>query len=788
MIRKLLSYLLFLSVSTTFGQNEKFTINGTVKDAGTGEDLIGVTISIRELPGTGAITNSYGFYAMNAPKGEYTLVYRYIGYLQYETTISLASDQRLEVELVEEGVQMDEVVIVARKEDENVTAVETGVVRLTPKEIEAVPVIFGEKDVMKTIQLMPGIQTAGEGNAGFYVRGGSADQNLILLDEAPVYNASHLLGFFSVFNSDAIKDVELIKGNMPAQYGGRLSSVMDVKMKDGNSKDFGVSGGLGLISSRLTVEGPIVEDKGSFIVSGRRTYADAFLGFSNDETLQDTRLYFYDLNAKANYKIGEKDRIYLSGYFGRDNFNFGDQFGFNWGNATGTVRWNHLYNNRLFSNTSLIYSNYSYEIGLPGDEGVNISSAIKDWNLKQDYQFYANDKNNLSFGWNAIYHTFSPGSLDSGEGDNFNDTELEDKYGLETAFYISNEQKITSRFSANYGIRLSTFSALGPGDVFSYDAEGNVSDTVFYQANEIIRNYGGIEPRLTLSYLTGENSALKTSYARTYQYVHLLSNSTTTTPTDIWIPSSNNVKPEIADQWAFGYYQNFADNQYEFSIEGYYKDMQNVIDYKTGAEINLNPTIEGDLVYGNGRAYGVEFFLRKRTGKFTGWISYTLSRSERQFDEINQGEWFAARQDRTHDISVVGMYKLNDRVTLSGTWVYYTGNAVTFPSGKYRIDGQVVNYYTERNGYRMPDYHRLDLGLTLEGKSYKMKRNPETGVKEKTPKRYQDSWNFSLYNAYGRENAYSISFEESQDNPGTTEAVQLSLFKYVPSVTYNFNF
>ena len=787
MFKKLLLSILLLYGFGVSAQSKKYTISGSVKDASSGEDLIGVTIYVKELPQTGALTNDYGFYSLTLPQGEYTLIYKYIGFVTQEQTIDLSQEITLNLELAEEQVELDEVVILAEKEDQNVSSVETGVIRLNPRDIETVPVLFGEKDVLKTLQLMPGVQAAGEGSSGFFVRGGSADQNLILLDEAPVYNASHLLGFFSVFNSDALKDVELIKGNMPAQYGGRLSSVMDIKMKDGNMKDYEVSGGLGLISSRLTFEGPIVEDKGSFIVSGRRTYADLFLNFSNDETLNNTQLYFYDLNAKANYKIGEKDRIFISGYFGRDRFNFDDQFSFNWGNATGTIRWNHLYSSRLFSNTSLIYSNYNYDIGIQ-DGAIRIGSAIKDWNFKQDYQFYINDKNTLRFGINAIHHTFSPGELEVEDGGAFNDTDLDDSYGLEGAAYISNEQKLTSRWSLNYGFRFTSFSALGPGDVYTYDAEGNVADTTTYGSGEFIKNYGGIEPRFSTTYILGQSNSIKASYARNNQYIHLLSNSTATTPTDIWIPSSINVRPQTSDQFALGYYQNFDNNQYEFSAEVYYKDMRNVIDYKAGAELNLNATVEGDLVFGDGRAYGLELFFKKRTEKFTGWVSYTLSRSENQFDEINNGEWYRARQDRTHDLSLVGMYSLSDRVKLSASWVYYTGNAVTFPSGKYMIDGQVVSYYTERNAYRMPDYHRLDLGVTLETKKYKMKVNPDTGNKERVAKKYNGSWNFSLYNAYGRENAYSISFQESETNPGTTEAVQLSLFKYVPSVTYNFNF
>lgn len=780
---------LFVSVIglVTYAQ-DNVTLSGNLKDGNTGEDLIGARVVIEELAGVGAITNVYGFYSLTVPKGSYTAVFKSLGFETKKVKLDLTNDLTYNLELDVEGKVFGTVEVTAEKLDDNIKSAEMGVDKINMKDIENIPVLFGEKDVLKTIQLLPGVKSAGEGNAGFFVRGGSADQNLILLDEAPVYNASHLLGFFSVFNSDALKDVKLYKGSAPAEFGGRLSSVMDIKMKDGNSKRFSVSGGLGLISSKLTIESPIVKDKGSFIVSGRRTYADIFLGLSKNETAKNSTLYFYDLNAKANYRFGAKDRVFISGYFGRDNFGFDDQFGFDWGNATGTVRWNHLYGDRLFGNTAVIFSNYNYKIKFgSGDETFQIGSQIQDINVKEDFDFYINSNNTLSFGVNGIYHTFKPGEIETGEGIDFELQDIQERYSLESAAYISNEQKIKKRWTVVYGLRVSNFTQLGPGDVYTYNGEGVVTETKKYDKWESVSSYNGFSPRLSLNFNIDEKSSVKASYGRTYQYIHLLSNSTSSSPTDVWIPSSNNVKPQEADQGSIGYFRNFFDNMLEFSTEIYYKDMRNVIDYKDGAEVTLNPTVEGELLYGVGRAYGAEILLKKRRGKFTGWVSYTLARSERKFDQINKGSWYPARQDRTHDVSIVGMYNFTERLTASVTWVYYTGNAVTFPSGKYEIDGQTVSLYSERNGYRMPDYHRLDLGVTLENKKYKLVKDLETGKEKQVPKRFESSWNFSIYNAYARQNAYSINFRTNKET-GKTEAVQIALFKIIPSISYNFKF
>lgn len=787
-LKKYLIACSFLLSFLSFSQ-EKFTLSGTLKDGGSGEDLIGARVTVVELPGTGAITNEYGFYSLTLPQGTYTIRYKSLGFISGEFQIELNQDIQKNIELVPEGKTLTTVNVTAEKLDENVKSAEMGVDKLSMKDIENIPVLFGEKDPLKTIQLLPGVKSAGEGNSGFYVRGGGADQNLILLDGAPVYNASHLLGFFSVFNSDALKDIKLYKGGAPAEFGGRLSSVLDIKMKEGNLKKFSASGGIGLISSKLTLEAPIVKDKGSFIVSGRRTYADLFLKLSKDENAQNSILYFYDLNAKANYRLGDKDRLFISGYFGRDKFGFADQFGFDWGNTTATLRWNHIYNDKLFGNTSFIFSNYNYKIKFGADdETFEIGSVIQDFNLKQDFDWYINENNTVTFGANVIHHTFKPGQIETGSGIDFVLSDVPNTYSVESAVYISNEQKIGKRVTLIYGLRGSNFTQLGNDDVvYTFNTAGEVTQTDSTKLWQNVQSYWGLSPRFSSNFLLNEKSSIKAGYARTFQYLHLISNSTASSPTDIWLPSSVNIKPQIADQFSLGYFRNFLNNQLEFSTEVYYKIMQNVIDYRDGAEVTLNPTVEGELLFGRGRAYGLELLLKKRRGKFTGWVSYTLSRTEKLFTDINDSSWFPARQDRTHDVSIVGMYNINDQFTVSASWVYYTGNAVTFPSGKYEIDGQIVNYYTERNGYRMPDYHRLDLGMTFYHKKYREVKDPETGQMKQVPKKWLSSWNVSVYNAYARENAYTISFRENPDT-GETEAVQLALFKVIPSITYNFKF
>ena len=600
---------------TSFGFSQDYTISGNITDAANGEDLFGASVIVKELENTGTNANVYGFYSLSLPKGEYTVIYRAQGYDAVAKSVILDSNLSINVELAmpSDVQEIEEVEVVATKDNDNVTNSQMNVTTLDPKEIETIPVLLGEKDIMKTMQLTPGVKGAGEGNSGFYVRGGGTDQNLILLDESTVYNASHLLGFFSVFNSDAIKDVSLYKAGIPAEYGGRASSVMDVVMRDGNNKKFGASGGIGLISSRLTLEGPIVKDKGSFIVSGRRSYLDLFLKLSQNEQINNTTLYFYDLNAKGNYRISDKDRVFVSGYFGRDVFGFSDEFGFDWGNATGTVRWNHVVNDKLFSNTSLIFSNFNYQFTVgQGDQSFGVVSSIRDYNLKQDFSYFLNKNNTIKFGLNAMHHTFKPGRLEASNDDfGFNEIELDPRKALEFGMYVQNEQKIGNRWSLMYGLRYSGFNLIGDGTAFTFDEDGNEVSSREYDDWESMAYHQGLEPRFSASYILTESNSIKLGYNRNFQYLHQLSNATTNSPTDVYVPSSNNVKPQIADQIALGYYHNFNKNMFQTSVEAYYKDMKNQIDYRPGASLVFNEKVEGELVYGDGEAYGLEFQIKR---------------------------------------------------------------------------------------------------------------------------------------------------------------------------------
>ncbi len=768
-------FLLFImSIGLSVQAQQKFSISGNITDASTGEALIGVLIRAdgAETSG-GAYTNEYGFYSITLPAGEYRLHAYSIGFDSLSQQVVLTQDVRQDIKLLEEAVQIGDVVITAKKDDENVTQAQMGVIKLDMREINKIPVLFGERDILKSMQLLPGVKSSGEGNGGLYVRGGEASQNLILLDEAPVYNAYHLLGFFSTFNSDAIKDVALFKGSAPAQYGGRLSSVIDVKMNEGNNQSYHVSGGIGIIASHLNVEGPIVKDKGSFLITGRRTYADVFLRLSSNENLQNTSLYFYDVNAKANYSINDNNKLFLSGYFGRDKLGL-DAFGIDWGNTTGTLRWNHLINSKWFSNTSFIISDYNYQVGISSNSAdFSLTSGIRDYNVKQEFQYFGAGGHKLRMGFNSIHHTVKPGQVTLGDSSTFQPPAVQNRSGLESAAFISDEWDASTRIKLNYGLRASMFNALGGGDFYSYDAEGNLTDTTTYANNEIVNTTWNLEPRLSIAYTLGASNSIKASYARNSQYLHMVSNATATSPTDVWLISSPNILPEISDQVAAGYFQNFGRGMYESSVELYYKSMQNQIDLRNGADIQANEFLEGEIVSGIGRAYGMELFFKKRRGIFTGWVSYTLSRTERKIDEINNGNWYLAKQDAKHDVAIVGMLDISKRWSVSANWVFKTGNAVTFPTGKYEINGQTFFLYTERNGYRLPAYHRLDVSATLQGK----KRE-----------RFENSWNFACYNAYGRQNPYSVDFREDPSDPSKTQVVQTSLFRWIPSITYNFKF
>ncbi|OFY41544.1 MAG: collagen-binding protein [Bacteroidetes bacterium GWF2_40_14] len=767
MIRRAIALAIISLLSCHVYAQEKFTLSGKIADSLTGEDLMGAIV-YREGTTTGSVSNSYGFYSLTLPRGNHKVKFSYLGYKTIIKEIALKRDIILNIDLEPSNTNLGAIIVSPERRDLNIKSVEMGVERINIKQLETIPVLFGEKDILKTIQLLPGISAASEGSSGFTVRGGSIDQNLILLDEAPVYSASHLMGFFSVFNSDALKNISVYKGGIPAQYGGRASSVLDITMKDGNNQNFTVSGGLGLISSRLTIEGPIIKDKMSFIVSGRRSYAD-LVGKLSGLIKEEMTLYFYDLNLKLNYRFNNNNRFYLSGYFGKDDFGFG-VLGMGWGNSTTTLRWNHLFSKRLFSNTTFLYSNYNYGFNIGSD--ARMSSGIVDLSIKQDFTWYKNPENTLRFGFCSTHHTFNPGKLLTGNKIN-SEIILEQKQGVESAAYFSDNQKISGNLSIEYGLRISMFNQLGSGWSNVYDNNNTKVDSTYYNKGEIMKTYVALEPRVSLNLNTSATSSLKVSYNRMAQYLHLLSNSTSGQPTDTWIPCSSNIKPTMASQYSLGYFRNFSDNKYELSVECYYKDMRNITDYEDGTDIMLNENIEANILPGKGRSYGAEFYVKRRLGRFNGWLSYTLARTENKIEGINSNDWYPSKTDKAHNFSIVASYQITKQLSVSSSWVYYTGNAVTFPSGKYEYDRQVWAYYTERNGYRMPDYHRLDLNIHMNGK-------------EKN--RFKSSWDFSIYNLYNRHNAYIINFRESEATPGTTEAVRLSLFGIVPSITWNFTF
>ncbi len=792
-MRYLITFFLMLPMGLL--AQSKYTISGYIRDAANGEELIGVNIVIPSL-NAGTTSNVYGYYSLSVPEGEYDVEYQYIGYQTVKKRLILNHNISLNVELREESTELQEVEVSSERIDKNVTSVEMSVSKLSVKEIQKIPQLLGETDIIRTLTLLPGITTVGEGSNGFNVRGGAADQNLILLDEAPVYNSSHLLGFFSIFNADAVKDVKLYKGGIPAQYGGRLSSVVDVRQKEGNSKNFAFNGGIGLLSSRLLVESPIVKDKASFMVAGRRSYADLFLKLSNDSAINQNILYFYDLNAKVNWRISDKDRIYLSGYFGKDVFGINDLFGFDWGNTTGTLRWNHLFNKKLFANFSAVYSDYTYSLGTPDDATVNfkLTSRIQDYHLKGAFNYYLSSDNRIDYGFEGIFYRFSPGKFTG-----ITDVELQKEYALEPALYISHEAKLWERFTFQYGIRYSSFYKMGEQLVRTYEnpdrpEKDEVTDSIRYSSGEIIKGFDGLqglEPRVAVNYLLNENASLKASYNRTRQYIHLISNTNSPTPLDLYRAAGEYIDPATVHQVAAGYFQNFALNTYEFSIEGYYKEFKDLVDYRNNADLIFNEYIETELVKGIGRAYGAEILLRKQTGKLTGWIGYTISRSERKVEgptratTINEGKWYASNYDKLHDLSVVVSYSITEKWDVGATFIYQTGRPYTPPEGKFQFEDLAVPIYTKRNNARIPAYHRLDLSA-----NYTPARKPD--------KRFYSSWSFGVYNVYARKNAYSIYFQPEStsfdsdrfnNNYNQTQAVQLSIFATaIPFITWNFNF
>ncbi len=804
MKKSLLFFIGLFMVLITQAQN--FTLSGNMSDAETGEDLLGSTVFVKEL-GKGASANLYGFYSLTLPKGNYTIEYSYVGYETFTKKVNLTKDLKIDIELSMTSTALKEVVVEGEAKNKNVESVQMSTVDMKMETIKKIPALLGEVDVLRAIQLLPGVQSGGEGSTGFFVRGGSSDQNLILLDEAPVYNASHLLGFFSVFNQDAIKDAQLYKGGIPARYGSRLSSVLDVRMKEGNLKRFSASGGIGLISSRLTLEGPIIKDKASFIVSGRRSYADLFLPLANRPGLKDSRLYFYDLNGKLNWKINDNNRVFVSAYTGRDVLGVGDLFQLGWGNLTVTGRWNHLFSDKLFSNVTAIYSTYDYLLGIPeGSIAFDWLSKILNYSIKNDYTYYLNQNNTIRFGLYSEYHTFQPARfIPAEENETFEELKLFDRFALENGLYLSNEQKIGARLSLQYGLRGSSFSNIGTDTLFNFNEN---YDTIpgegytAYPSGELYNTYFGLEPRLAAKFTINDQSSIKSSYNRTFQYMHLASNSTSAAPLDVWMPSSPNIKPQIADQVALGYFRNFFGNKLETSVEAYYKWMQNQIDFRDNAVLLFNPLLDGEVRPGRAWSYGLEFFVRKQEGKFNGWVSYTWSRTFREVSAINNGDPYPANFDRPHNLSIVASYELLPRLTLAGTWVYTTGAPVTVPTGRFEFQGMTVPVYSDRNGARMPDFHRLDLSLNYD-------------FKKKEGKRFEQSLNLSVYNAYARKNPYAINFTENDrelnlsdehysrvlnlypgfedaiqnyENPNRSLAQMTYLFSAIPSITYNFKF
>lgn len=759
-----------------------YTISGQIIDSKTGEDLIGVMIQDRRL-GIGTVSNVYGFYSLTLAEGTHELTFSYVGYESQSISLDIRSNITQNTELTESGKLLGEVVVVADKDrDANVTSMEMGTVDVKIDAVKKMPALLGEADIIKTLQLLPGVASVGEGGSGFFVRGGGADQNLILLDEAPVYNASHLLGFFSSFNPDAIKDMKLYKAAIPAQYGGRLSSVLDIRMKEGNSKRLTLSGGIGTMMSRLAVESPLGE-KGSFMIAGRRSYLDLVANAYNrargESSGNGGELFFYDLNSKANYRFNDKNRIFLSGYFGRDIIvaELDDSpLHISWGNTTGTFRWNHLFSPKLFANLTYYYSNYDYFIDSDNiDLNFTWTSRLSEHSVKADFGAYLNPNNTLSFGIHMIRHDILPGNVEftqlSGE---VSSLDIQKNASIESAIYINNEQKLGSKLSVEYGLRLSSLHNLGSQEVFRLDQNYQITDTISHEKGAF-NSYWNPEPRVGFRYQLNKFSSLKTSYNRTAQYIQLASNGNTSTPFDIWFPSSEQIKPQLADQFTLGYFRNFRNNSIELSAEVYYKNFQNSVDFKDHAQLFLNSNLEGELRIGEGRAYGLELMLRKNTGKLSGWVSYTLSKSEKKIESINNDQWYNAKFDKPHDLSIVASYELTPRLSFGGNFVYSTGGPVTFPTGRYTFQGQTIPIYSERNGSRLPDFHRLDLSISMQGK-----KNPN--------RRLQTEWILGIYNVYNRKNAFAINFVQEEINPNITYAEKQSVFSLVPSLTFNAKF
>lgn len=788
-MRTFISILFFFSIFSSYAQ-ETLSINGIVKDSASNETLYGVNILVIDA-NFGAVTNEYGFYSLKLPPGKHKVVVSYLGYEQRSIEVDLSKNITLNFSLSETSESLDEVVITDDSEKLNIRKPEMSVTKLDISTIQKLPVIFGEVDVVKSLLLLPGISNAGEGSSGFNVRGGAVDQNLILLDEATIYNSSHLFGLFSVFNPDAIKNIKLYKGGIPSKFGGRVSSVLEIFQKDGNSKQFKANGGIGLISSRILAEGPIVKDKSSFLVGGRSSYAHLFLKLTDNENAA----YFYDLNTKLTFRLDNSNSILFSGYFGRDVFNISQSFKNTYGNAVFNLRWNHVLTDNIFTNLSVIYSDYYYGLTLDF-VGFNWNSGIKNLNFKYDFNHYINDNLNLDYGIQNTYYEFNPGEIEpSTSTSGIIDYKLTKKYAFESALYVSAEQKLSNNLSAEYGLRFSNFFRLGQSQLNLYqnDQAVNFNDAfkIYEKAkpigstslskSKVEEYFNALEPRASLAYSFSDNESVKLSYNRMNQYLHLITNTSSPTPLDIWAPSGKYIKPQKLDQIAAGYFKNILEDDYSLEIEGFYKIIKNRIDYIDGADLIANNAIEQVILPGKARAYGLEFLFKKNTGRFTGWLAYTLSRSEQKTPGrtpletgINNGSWYKTAYDKTHDISIIGSYDLNAKWQLNSNFVYQTGLPTTYPSGQYRFESLVIPVYSPRNSERLPAYHRLDISAT-----YTPSKN--------AGRNYKSSWNFGIYNVYGRKNAVSLNFRNNSDT-GNNEAVRLSLFGVIPSVTYNFKF
>lgn len=755
---------------------KSYTLSGYITDEKTGETLIGANIYPKKDPTKGVSSNTYGFYSLSLEQGTHLIVVSYLGYRNKEFEIVLSKDIQLNVKL-SEGVIIDEIVVSAGREDRarNVSGTQMGTIDLPIENIRKLPAIFGEVDVLKTIQLLPGVLSSGEGNSGFYVRGGGPDQNLVLLDEAVVYNSGHLLGFFSVFNPDAIKNTTLIKGGMPAQYGGRLSSVLDIQMKEGSNREYSVEGGVGIVASRLTVQGPLVKDKSSFMVSGRRTYLlDLLQPFLKGSNFEGTNYYFYDLNAKWNYKFSDRDRIYFSGYFGRDVLNFNQpkrdfSFSLPYGNSTATLRWNHLFSNKLFFNLSAIYNEYDFSFdGGQSDFRFGLFSGIRDYNLKLDFDYFYSNNHHVKYGVQYTYHKLTPSTASATNGTVDFSTDFLPKYANEIGIYIQDDYKLNEKFSVNTGLRYNIFTQLGP-----YTSKITGQDFGTFKP---VVTYTGLEPRLSFKYSINDNTSLKGGYTLSNQFLHLVTNSASTLPTDIWVPSTEVVKPQRGSQYAVGIFKNFNNDDIETSFEVYYRNLSNQIDFGDDYVQDITKEVEDSFVFGRGRAYGAEFFVKKSRGQLNGWIGYTLSRAERTFPDIEGGRWFPAVYDRTHDLSIVANYKINKKLELGAVFIYGSGRLFTPIKGFFFIEQNINLFYGPRNSERLDAYHRLDLSLTYTP-------NPDS------KKKWQSSWNFSIYNVYNRKNPFFINFETDVDferGSTTITGSKVTIFPIIPSITYNF--